>query len=73
MSQLEQLQAQRATVQAAYDQALRGGQETQQGAGGGARRLVRVDFEALAKELARLDAEIARLTTTRRVFYPRGR
>lgn len=73
MTQLAQLQAQRASVQAAYDAALRAGQETQHGAGSGARRHVRVDFAALAAELTRIDNEIARLSNTRRVFYPRGR
>jgi hypothetical protein len=69
MSDLATLQARRATVQAAYDAALRAGQETQHGAGSGARRLVRVDFDALRKELADLDARIAALTPRRRVFY----
>lgn len=71
MSDLATLQARRAKVQAAYDAALAGGQETQHGAGGGARRLVRVEFEALRKELADLDAAIARATPRRRVFYVR--
>lgn len=73
MATLEQLQAQRAEVAAAYSAALRSGQETQQGAGGGARRHVRVDFKALSDELARLDIEIAKLQAPRRVIYPRGR
>lgn len=71
MSDLVTLQARRANVQRAYDAALAAGQETQQGAGSGSRRVQRVDFDVLRKELADLDEQIARLTARRRTFYVR--
>lgn len=70
MSDLATLQARRASVQDAYNAALKA-QETQQGTGTAARRLVRADFAALAQELATLDAQISALTPRRRVFYVR--
>lgn len=71
MPDLATLQARRAKVQAAYDAALAAGQETQQGAGSGSRRIVRVDFAALRAELAELDMQIERATPRRRAFYVR--
>jgi hypothetical protein len=72
MATLQQLQTQRAEVYAAYQAALKS-QEFTVGAGNGARRSRRADFDTIAAELARLDAAIARLTPTRRVFNPRPR
>lgn len=71
-TRLQQLQAERAEVYAAWQAVLRSGQETQHGAAGGQRRIRRAEADVLAKRLETIDAEIARMQP-RRVFYPRGR
>jgi hypothetical protein len=79
METLAALQTRRAQVYEAYSKALTA-QEHQIGSGGSSRRLVRVDFQALADELKALDKLIAAHPETvaatapaarRRVFYTR--